>query len=123
MSCVHAFREHASRVPHAELGLPSEPQEKEVMIEALARRLYSARSANGKTVPQLIYQLLYSGTEERLAERLWEAHQSDDLKIPRLGPSTLGELVGWALPDRFPPRNGRTSKALRALGYNVSVYF
>jgi hypothetical protein len=30
------------------------------------------------------------------------------------------EIVGWARPDEFPPRNMRTSK-LRALGYNVRI--
>ena len=34
---------------------------------------------------------------------------------------TLGEIVGWANPDLFPPRNMRTSKSLRALGYDVKV--
>ena len=43
-------------------------------------------------------------------------------KIDGLGISALGELVGWALRDRFPPRNGRTSKALKSLGYNVTIH-
>jgi hypothetical protein len=30
--------------------------------------------------------------------------------------------LGWALPDTFPPRNGRTAKALKALGYEVTVH-
>ncbi|WP_371200120.1 phospholipase, partial [Ectothiorhodospira sp. PHS-1] len=37
------------------------------------------------------------------------------------GLSSLGEIVGWARPDEFPPRNMRTSKGLRALGYNVRI--
>ncbi len=31
-------------------------------------------------------------------------------------------MVGWALPDHFPPRNGRTSKALKALGDDVTIH-
>jgi hypothetical protein len=30
-------------------------------------------------------------------------------------------VVGWARPEDTPPRNGRTNKALRALGYPVRV--
>jgi len=33
--------------------------------------------------------------------------------------STWGEVVGWARPDEYPPRNDRTLKGLRALGYPV----
>ncbi|MEA9931476.1 hypothetical protein [Xanthomonas campestris] len=35
--------------------------------------------------------------------------------------SILGELIGWVNPEEFPPRNRRTSKGLRSLGYDVSV--
>ena len=31
------------------------------------------------------------------------------------------EIVVWARPDEFPPRNMQTSKGLRALGYNVRI--
>ncbi len=36
-------------------------------------------------------------------------------------PEQLGEIVVWARPDEFPPRNMQTSKGLRALGYNVRI--
>ena len=49
------------------------------------------------------------------------AIRSDDWAIPHVGLSSLGEIVGWARPDEFPPRNMRTSKGLRALGYNVRI--
>lgn len=49
------------------------------------------------------------------------AIRSDEWAIPRIGLSSLGEIVGWARPDEFPPRNMRTSKGLRALGYNVRI--
>ena len=35
--------------------------------------------------------------------------------------AALGEIVVWARPDEFPPRNMQTSKGLRALGYNVRI--
>jgi len=52
---------------------------------------------------------------------LWNAIRSDDWAIPHVGLSSLGESVGWARPDEFPPRNMQTSKGLRALGYNVRI--
>jgi hypothetical protein len=46
----------------------------------------------------------------------------DAWRIDHIGISALGEVVGWALPDRFAPRNNRTSKALYALAFAVSVH-
>jgi 3-dehydroquinate dehydratase len=31
-------------------------------------------------------------------------------------------LIDACMPNEFPPRNGRTSKALKALGFAVCVY-
>ena len=45
-----------------------------------------------------------------VSARLWNAIRSDDWAIPHIGLSSLGEIVGWARPDEFPPRNMRTSK-------------
>jgi len=42
--------------------------------------------------------------------------------IPRYKISTIAEFAGWARPEVALPRNGRTSKALRALGFDVKVY-
>ncbi|HBQ2244970.1 TPA: phospholipase [Klebsiella pneumoniae] len=47
--------------------------------------------------------------------------RSDDWAIPHVSLSSLGEIVVWARPDEFPPRNMQTSKGLRALGYNVRI--
>ncbi|HIH5610687.1 TPA: hypothetical protein ACYSHF_004770 [Escherichia coli] len=56
-----------------------------------------------------------------VSARLWNAIRSDDWAIPHIGLSSLGEIVGWARPDEFPPRNMQTSKGLWALGYNVRI--
>ncbi|HDN7839741.1 TPA: hypothetical protein P2B59_005649 [Klebsiella pneumoniae] len=56
-----------------------------------------------------------------VSARLWNAIRSDDWAIPHVSLSSLGEIVGWAHQDEFPPRNMRTSKGLRALGYNVRI--
>ena len=56
-----------------------------------------------------------------VSARLWNAIRSDDWAIPHVSLSSLGEIVVWARPDEFPPRNMQMSKGLRALGYNVRI--
>lgn len=56
-----------------------------------------------------------------VSARLWNAIRSDDWAIPHVSLSSLGEIVVWARPDEFPPRNMQTSKGLRALDYNVRI--
>lgn len=121
---VHAIKDYARRVPNRAVGLPdngtrySIPQK----VEALSRRIWNDRAPNGSSVVDLLRFVLYGGKDDLLPDRLWQAVSDPSRKIDGLGISALGELVGWALPDRFPPRNGRTSKALRSLGYDVAVH-
>jgi len=42
-------------------------------------------------------------------------------QLEDVGISTYGELVGWARPDEYPPRNQRTNKAIKALGREIKV--
>jgi len=65
---------------------------------------------------------MHGGPTELLPERLCQGVNDPKWKIDGLGISALGEIVGWALPEQFPPRNGRTSKALKSLGYDVTVH-
>jgi hypothetical protein len=88
----------------------------------LANYLFDRRSGNGSSVGQVLHHVLYGGSEDDLPSRLWDANANPQWKIDHLGVSALGEIVGWALPTRFPPRNNRTSKALRSLGYPVRVH-
>jgi hypothetical protein len=94
----------------------------DVKIEAFARWLFRQRSPQQKTVLETIGQMLYGGDQASLPDRLWNATHSPQWKIEHLGLSSLGGIVGWALPDTFPPKNSRTSKALRALGNPVEIY-
>jgi len=121
---IHAFRNHSRQIPYSTLAMEKGEvvaDEEEKILKGAAW-VYRHHSARGRTVLELINYLLYSGKEQDISLRLWEAHRSEEWKIPHFGLSTLGELVGWALPERFCPRNGRTSKALYALGYNVRLY-
>jgi len=120
---IHAARDYARRVPNNQVGLTGDRSyTNDEKIEALAKTIWKSRSATGKTILDTLSFVLYGGTADELPTRLWEATNSSEYRLPNVGISTLGEMVGWALPDRFPPRNGRTSKALRSLGFDVAVH-
>ena len=123
-SSVHSIRDYARRVANGAVGLPEKGggYTIEVKIAALSERVWNERASAGSLVKELLLYILYGGLEEQLPERLWQGVSDPKWKLPGLGISALGEVVGWALPDRFPPRNGRTSKALKALGYDVTVH-
>jgi hypothetical protein len=57
-----------------------------------------------------------------MEQRLWLATHGE-WALPYIKKSTLGEAVGWARPDDYPPRNNRTNKALRALGHDVKLFY
>jgi hypothetical protein len=120
---VYAVRDHARRVSNALLGLPSVRQYSiEEKTEALAIFIWKMRSKSGARIDELLYWVLYGGPNSEMASRIWEAHTSAERSFDHFGVSAIGEMVGWALPDTFPPRNGRTSKSLRSLGHNVALY-
>lgn len=81
--------------------------------------LWRQRSREGRTMLELLNYVVWGNGS--VSARLWNAIRSDDWAIPHIGLSSLGEIVGWARPDEFPPRNMRTSKGLRALGYNARI--
>ncbi|WP_227394156.1 hypothetical protein [Klebsiella pneumoniae] len=64
---------------------------------------------------------LYGGKPSLMWERIYQAGKDDEYKFQHYGINSIAEVVGWARPDDTPPRNGRTNKALRALGYPVRV--
>jgi len=121
---VHAIKDYARRVSNAIVGLPSDGTKYTIpqKVTALAKRIWNDGSSDGKHIRDLIRYVLYGGVQDETPDRLWQAVSDSRWKIQGLGISALGELVGWAAPDRFPPRNGRTSKALRSLGYEVTVH-
>lgn len=120
---VHAIMEYARRVSNKAVGLPDgQKYTMEDKMDALSEFLWAQRNASGQSILQLLHEMLYVGPKDRVPLRIWEAVNDPRKKIDRLGISAIGEAVGWANPDRFPPRNGRTSKALRSLGYDVKVH-
>ena len=121
---IFAMRDHSLRVTNETYGLPrgTPPKEREECIELLASYLWKQRTDSGKNVLEVIYHVLYAGAQAEVPLRLWEATNTSKWQLHHVGISSLGETVGWAMPNAFPPRNGRSSKALRALGYNVTIH-
>ena len=120
---IHASREYARRAANARLGLPEgQVFDNPTKSRALAGRIWTASTPPGERVRATLAFILYNGSPDDVPQRLWEALHDPRRRIEMLGVSSLGEIVGWAMPDRYPPRNGRTSKALRSLGFDVRVH-
>lgn len=119
---VHAIADHARRMPNQLVGLPSTRQYSiEEKNRALAARIIAEKSQGGHDIFALLHHVFYGGPPSEVPTRLWDGISEPVWKIDHVGRSALGELVGWALPDVYPPRNVRTSKALRSLGHDVAI--
>jgi hypothetical protein len=115
----HAIQDHAYRVRNSVLGLPEGTQlDGSERLDLFAKWLWKQRTPTGKSIRDVLLYVLWHDTEP-LGQRLWNAAMSPSSgwAIPRFKVSSLGELLGWARPDTFPPRNNRISRALYALGY------
>lgn len=123
-SYVNAIRDHAKRVRNETLGLPLDTPTMAMgdKVKVFGAWLFGQRSDENNSPLDVINFVLYGGSDDELSFRLWEALNDKKWKVPHMAISSLGEIVGWALPNKFPPRNGRTSKALKALGYDVKIH-
>jgi PLD-like domain len=120
---THATMDHIIKVPTTELGRPElTTLDRESRVEPFARLILCQRNRKGWDVRQLLHYVLYGGPNDEIWQRLYHAGRDPDYTIARYGLNSLAEVVGWARPEVVPPRNGRTSKALRALGFDVKVY-
>ncbi len=118
-SYVHAIRDHAIKMEKPIIGLPPGDHTIEEMIPKYLEWLWNQRSETGKTPLETLYYVIWG--EGKITARLWAACHSEQWRIPHLNISAFGEIVGWARPEEYPPRNQRTSKTLRALGFNVHI--
>lgn len=122
MSNVHAFRTHARQQANTFFNLPAGYKATEAeRVRLLAHWLWEHKHPSGKHVRDLLRYLLWNPLPE-MEERLWTCLRDPAWKIEHLGQSALGEVIGWARPDKYPPRNDRTNKALRALGYDIKLF-
>lgn len=121
---VHAFKMHARQIRNATLGLPGDHSEtvKERSNRAAQWLWEQPRESSQWHIRDLVQFLIWGTAPENMVERLWLATTDERYRYAHFGPSTLGEAVGWARPDEFPPRNNRTNKALLALGHDVRLF-
>ena len=119
----HSTVDHVRRVSLAILGLEQSPNASEDdRVAAFAEWLWKKRNGRSERVNELLRFVLDGGPPEDIPSRLFDAVNQPELSFSHLGTNQIAEFAGWARPGLCPPRNGRTSKALRALGYDVRVY-
>mgnify|MGYP000601496093 CR=1 FL=1 len=118
----HSFWQNARYAKAKEIGL-SEGIQHDLGLKAnkLATKLYKMRSENNKSIQELLYYVLHDGAEDQTPHRFFEVLELDENKVDYFGKSSYGELIGWGNPERFPPVNGRTLKALRSLGHDIII--
>lgn len=121
---VHAFKTHARQMKNSTLGLPRSHSETEVeRSNRVARWLWDMKREDSQLhIKDLLEFLVWGQTVPNMTERLWMVTKDHKWRYDHFGPSSLGEAVGWARPDLFPPRNNRTNKALRSLGHDVGLF-
>jgi PLD-like domain len=118
LSMVHAVIDYGGKRSNAELGLPPSQQSRDIKVRLHTEQLWEARTeVRGLTPLQVLSHVLWGSGE--VESRIWTAARDPGWRLPWVQFSTLGEMLGWARPDEFPPRNDRTLKGLRALGYPV----
>ena len=120
---THATCDHIIKLSTRMLGRPDvRSMTLEERLPLFSEWLLSQRNEKGWDVKKLLHFVLYEGRDGDLWERLYKAGRTSEYGISHYGLNSIAELVGWARPEVAPPRNGRTSKALRALGYDVRIY-
>jgi len=115
----HASREHARQIKNSDFGLASdEHRTKAERCELYAHYLLSRETSDGKGVAQVLDYVLWGDEQSPdCADRIWDATRNPKWRLSHLGVNILGELVGYARPNEFPPRNNRVSRCLVALGF------
>ena len=118
LGAIHAIQQFVMNKPNAEMGLPA----KQTMLVKLRRHgeeLWSKQSPAGKTPLETLQYLIWGSDMENIETRIWNASRDRKWALPWTRESTLSDILGWARPDDYPPINGRSLKALRALGFDV----
>jgi hypothetical protein len=120
---THATKDHVLKIPLNKMGVNSqESMSREDRIKIYSKWLWEQKNQNGMNVAGLLNYVLYGEDRNLMWQRLFEVVHKEKYFIPHYGLNSIAEVIGWAQPEITPPRNGRTSKALRALGYDVRVY-
>lgn len=125
----HSSREHARQLPNSTLELnPGEKRSTKERCDLFARYLWKKRSLRGRSVSDVLRFILWGDrltgnpASKDTANRIWDATYDDEWSLPHLGVHIFGELLGYARPQEYPPRNNRVSKTLYALGFSGITY-
>lgn len=117
---THATLAHVRQMKLMTMGLDSKAyMSHDERVRVFTSWVYGLRNKKGQDIRELIYYVLYGGGE--IWERIFNAGKVSEYQIYHFGINSIAELAGWVSPDQTFPRNRRTSKALRALGYDVRV--
>jgi hypothetical protein len=123
MSGVNAFRASGRRADNAMLGLPPGTElDEDERIRQCAEWIFGQRTAAGRTPLETLAFVIHDRSTPRAEDRIWTAIRDPAWRIKGIGKSTFGEVLGWARPADYPPRNDRTNKALRALGHDIITF-
>ncbi len=120
---THATGAYVIKLSTALLGKPESIYlSQDDRYPLFAKMIYSQKNKQGWNILKLLNYVFYEGKDVDLWERLYNAGRTSEYRIPNYGLNSIAELVGWVRPEVAPPRNGRTSKALRAMGFDVKIY-
>lgn len=117
---THSAREYARQVKNATLGLPEGTKmEVRARCDEFARYLLGRKTTkHERRIREVLTFVIWGDREQaEAAVRIWDGTQKAEWRLPHLGPSILGEMIGYARPDEFPPRNQRVIRTLVALGF------
>lgn len=122
-SATHATSDHIVKMRLSTLDVNGISTLKaDERIQVFSPWLMKKRNKIGWNILELLNNVLYGGEDQNMWERIYRASKDKNYAFPHFGLNSIAELAGWARPEVAPPRNGRTSKALRALGFDVHVY-
>lgn len=121
-SYTHATMDHVIKMSAETLGHSAKTSlNKEERAILFTKWLMDKTNQKGMNIAELLNYVLYGGKPSLMWERIYRAGKDEEYKFQHYGINSIAEVVGWARPEDTPPRNGRTNKALRALGYPVRV--
>ncbi len=121
---THSTKDHIIKLPTSTIGRPeAESMTLNERLPYFAKTILGFQNKRGENVLQLLDFVLYGGKEKNMWERIFLAGHDEEYRIAHYGTNSIAEVAGWTKPEISPPRNGRTNKALRALGYDVRIVF
>lgn len=120
----HALRETTRHLTPGVLGVHGRTEvSREERFDLFAEFLVRTRAPSGKTLGEVLDYVLWGDAQTpNPAHRIWQAVHESAWKFPYIGEHTLGELIGYVRPDKYPPRNNRVRKTLRAMGFEDVHY-